>query len=51
MTETHRENQTALERAARSDRKREKEKKEEEADRWERSMGNKSSSNHDRNQM
>lgn len=34
-----------------SDRKRKREKKEEEADRWERSMGNKSSSNHDRNQM
>lgn len=31
--------------------KRKREKKREAADRWERSMGNQSSSNHDRNQM
>lgn len=34
-----------------TERKKEKEEEEEAADQWERSMGNKSGSNHDRNQM
>lgn len=49
-TETLREPDSPIESEG-SDRKRKREKKEEEEAKGERSMGNKSSSNHDRNQM
>lgn len=48
--ERHWEDQTDLQRVG-VQTEREKREKKEEADRWERSMANKSSSNHDRNQM